>query len=380
MPATPATLKTPPAYAERALPHPVRRLERPDALVKARSLAFLMFDKPDLAAVEAFLTDFGMTRVSRTAQQLTMRGSEGAPCIYLARQGRRSRYVGAAFTVDGEAELAHLVAHAGARRLPPGSIPGGGQGVELADPAGHLLWLVAGQVPLDALPLRAPLHPLTNGPGLNRRVNATIRPPLEPAAISRLGHVVLQTVDFATMADWYMRHLGVIPTDVQYLADGTPNLCFFRLDLGETPADHHTLVLAGGIEDKYEHSAYEVLDLDALGQGHNVLRANGHRHMWGIGRHMLGSQLFDYWYDPDGMEFEHYTDGDLFTADHETHYVPLDMAGIWTWGDDVPPTMGPARNLGTLFKVLRLLRRGALTRQRLKLLAQAMSAPPRPWL
>ncbi|MBA5606763.1 VOC family protein [Duganella sp. FT3S] len=380
MPATPPTLNTPPAYPEHALPHPVRRLERPAALVQARALAFLMFDKPDLAAMEAFLADFGMTPVSRTAGQLTMRGSGQAPCIYLARQARRSRYVGAAFTVDGEAELARLEAHAGARRLPAGSIPGGGQGVELVDPAGHLLWLVTGQAALDPLPLRAPLHPLTNGPGLNRRVNATIRPPLEPAAIARLGHVVLQTVDFATMAHWYMRHLGVIPTDVQYLADGSPNLCFFRLDLGDTPADHHTLVLAGGIEDKYEHSAYEVLDLDALGQGHNVLRANGHRHMWGIGRHMLGSQLFDYWYDPDGMEFEHYTDGDLFTADHETHYVPLDLAGIWTWGDDVPPTMGPARNLGTLFKVLRLLRRGALTRQRLQLLARAMSAPPRPWL
>ena len=40
--------------------------------------------------------------------------------------------------------------------------------------------------------------------------------------------------------------------------------------------------------------------------------------MWGIGRHVLGSQLFDYWFDPDGFEYEHYTDGDVFTADHET--------------------------------------------------------------
>jgi len=172
----------------------------------------------------------------------------------------------------------------------------------------------------------------------------------------------------------------VIPTDVQYLADGSPNLCFFRLDLGGTPADHHTLVLAGGLEEKYEHSAYEVVDLDALGQGHNVLRANGHRHMWGVGRHVLGSQLFDYWYDPDGMEFEHYTDGDVFTADHETHYVPLDLGGIWAWGDDVPKTMGAQRNLGTVLKILRLLRSGRLTMERLKLLGRALSAPPRPWL
>jgi catechol 2,3-dioxygenase-like lactoylglutathione lyase family enzyme len=210
-------------------------------------------------------------------------------------------------------------------------------------------------------------------------VNKTIRPPLEPAGVARLGHVVMQTTDFPAMAAWYMRHLGLIPTDVQYLADGSPNLCFFRLDLGSCPADHHTLVLAGGLEEKYEHSAYEVVDLDALGQGHNVLRAAGHRHMWGIGRHVLGSQLFDYWYDPDGMEFEHYTDGDLFTADHETHYVPLELSSIWAWGDDVPASMGVKRDLGTVYKIVRLLASRRLSVARLKLLGQAMSKP-RPWL
>jgi len=352
---------------------------RPAAMVKARSLAFLMFEKPDLAASEAFLSDFGMRTVSRDDDQLLMRGSGSEPCIFMAHRGKRSRYVGAAFTVDSQADLAIVEQIANARRIPASRIPGGGHGVELVDPAGNLVWLVTGQRRAVPVPLRDPLHPLTNGPGLVRRVNATIRPPLEPAAVARLGHVVLQTTDFAGMAKWYMRHLGIIPTDVQYLEDGSPNLCFFRLDLGDTPADHHSFVLAGGIEEKYEHSAYEVVDLDALGQGHNVLRANGHRHMWGIGRHVLGSQLFDYWYDPDGMEFEHYTDGDVFTADHETHYVPLEMAGIWAWGDDVPPTMGPKRNLVTVVKVISLLRSGRLSTARLKLLGRAMSKA-RPWL
>jgi hypothetical protein len=372
-------LRTPPAYPESALPSFVQQLERPKPLVKAQSLAFLMFEKPDLAAVQAFLTDFGMCTVSHSEDQLMMRGSASAPCIYWARRAKRSRYLGAAFTVSSQADLALLEKVANARRLPANLIPGDGDGVELVDPAGNLLWLITGQQSADPLPLREPLHPLTNGPGLLRRVNATIRPPLEPAAVARLGHVVMQTADFAGMAAWYMRHLGIIPTDVQYLEDGSPNLCFFRLDLGDTPADHHSFVLAGGIEEKYEHSAYEVVDLDALGQGHNVLRANGHRHMWGIGRHVLGSQLFDYWYDPDGMEFEHYTDGDVFTSDHETHYVPLEMSGIWAWGDDVPATMGAQRNLQTVFKVVQLLRSGRLSTARLKLLGRAMSKP-RPWL
>ena len=138
-------------------------------------------------------------------------------------------------------------------------------------------------------------------------------------------------------------------------------------------------MLAGGIEEKYEHSAYEVVDLDALGQGQKVLRAKGHRHMWGIGRHVLGSQLFDYWFDPDGMEYEHYTDGDVFTADHETHYVPLNIGSIWAWGDDVPASIKPKKDLRTLLRVLGLLRRRQITLQRLKLIGQALDAPARPW-
>jgi len=374
----PAALHTPPAYPEHALPAGVQPLARPAPLVKAQALAFLMFEKPDLDAVESFLTDFGMLPVASGGQQLAMRGHGDAPVIFHARRGPRARYLGAAFRVASEAELSILERQAGARRLPGDVIPGGGSGVELVDPAGNLLWLVAGQPAVPALPLRAP-YARINNLHERHRVNGTVRPPLEPAAVARLSHVVLQTLDFAGMAEWYMRHLGLIPTDVQYLADGSPNLAFFRLDLGDMPADHHSFVLAGGIEEKYEHSAYEVVDLDALGQGQNVLRARGHRHMWGIGRHILGSQLFDYWYDPDGMEFEHYTDGDVFTASHPTHYVPLQLSGIWAWGDDVPPTMGAQRNLASLFKVLRLLWQGRLTLARLKLLGGAMGSP-RPWL
>ena len=31
-----------------------------------------------------------------------------------------------------------------------------------------------------------------------------------------------------------------------------------------------------------------------------VLAARGYPHAWGVGRHILGSQIFDYWRDPFG--------------------------------------------------------------------------------
>ena len=380
MPKAQPTLRHPVSHPESRRPPHVQSLARPQALAKATELAFLRFETPDLETAERFQIDFGMQTVSRSAEQLVMRGAGAAPCLYVAARARAARYVGAAFVVPQDTDLQRLVRESGARMLNPQSIPGGGRGVELIDPAGHALWLLVDRPQVPVLPVRDPLYAGINTLDHKARVNATVRAPVEPAAVVRIGHMVLQTTDFPTMAAWYMRHLGLIPTDVQYLADGSPALTFFRLDLGATPADHHSFVILGGLEEKFEHSAYEVVDLDAVGQGQQVLRARGHRHMWGMGRHVLGSQIFDYWYDPDGFQFEHYADGDVFTADFETHYSEFDLASVWAWGDDVPAEMRPRKTPAMLWRVLRLLLSKRLTPQRLKLFGQAIAAPARPWL
>jgi hypothetical protein len=374
-----AVLRQADSISESRLPPWVQPLPRPQAIGRAVELAFLRWEKRRLAPTDRFWRDFGLHIASSSADRLIARGTGPAPCIALASKGPRDRFIGPAFRMSDDTDLDHYVHTLGARRLAADAIPGGGAGIELADPSGRSVWLLQGQQAQAPLPVRASRVADTNTAHHAPRVNRTVRAPIEPARIVRLGHVVMQTVDFTRMADWYQKVLGIIPTDVQYLADGSPALAFCRLNLGDQPADHHAVVLVGGIEDKYEHSAYEVLDLDALGQGQQVLRAQGHRHMWGIGRHVLGSQLFDYWFDPDGFEYEHYTDGDLFTADHETAYSPLEFGGLWAWGADAPASMKPKKNLRTLVRVLGLLRRKAITPQRLKLLGQALDAPARPW-
>jgi catechol 2,3-dioxygenase-like lactoylglutathione lyase family enzyme len=374
-----AVLRQPESYPESRLPPGVQPLKRPPSLGRAVELAFLRWEKRRLEPTEAFWRDFGMHIVSSSPDLLVARGAGPAPCIAIAAHASRDRFVGPAFRVSADTDLDRYVAELGARWLGQESIPGEGRGIELFDPSGRSVWLLQGQSQLDRLPVREALVASTNTAYHAPRVNRTVRAPIEPARVMKLGHVVFQTVDFPRMADWYLRVLGLIPTDVQYLADGSPSLAFCRFDLGEQPADHHSVVLVGGIEEKYEHSAYEVIDLDALGQGQQVLRAHGYRHMWGIGRHLLGSQLFDYWFDPDGFEYEHYTDGDLFTADFETAYSPLEFGGIWAWGDDAPPSMKPKKDLRNLVHVLGLLRRKAITTERLKLLSDALDPPARPW-
>jgi Glyoxalase/Bleomycin resistance protein/Dioxygenase superfamily len=375
-----AVLRQPESTYESRLPSNIQPLTRPVALGRAVELAFLRWEKRRLDPTERFWRDFGFSIVSATPQRLVARGTGTSPCIAIAEVGTKNRFVGPAFLMSADTDLHRYVVQMNARWLLPDQLPAGGRGVELFDPSGRSVWLLQDTQRVEPLPIRDSVVSDTNTALTTPRVNRTVRTPIEPARVVRIGHMVLQTVNFMRMADWYLSVLGLIPTDVQYLADGSTALAFCRLDLGDRPADHHTLVIVGGIEEKYEHSAYEVLDLDALGQGQQVMRAQGHKHMWGIGRHLLGSQLFDYWFDPDGFEHEHYTDGDVFTADVETAYSPLEFGGIWAWGDDAPTSMKPKKNLSTLLHVLKLLRRKEITPQRLKLLGAALDAPARPWL
>ena len=113
-------------------------------------------------------------------------------------------------------------------------------------------------------------------------------------------------------------------------------MTFLRLDRGSQPTDHHTLALAQGVAPVYSHSAYEVVDADAVGMGQRVLRERGYRHAWGIGRHILGSQIFDYWVDPFGDKHEHYCDGDLFTADQAMGVERVSRKAMSQWGQVMP--------------------------------------------
>jgi len=123
---------------------------------------------------------------------------------------------------------------------------------------------------------------------------------------------------------------------VQALPDGQPAVAFMRLNRGDQPTDHHTLALAQVFAPGLNHISFELIDPDAVGVGNRLLRDRGWKHAWGMGRHLLGSQIFDYWEDPWGDKHEHYCDGDLFTADQPTGVHPASKAGMAQWGQVIP--------------------------------------------
>lgn len=327
----------------------------PNPLVKTRSLAYLTFQRPDLPKAERFLLDFGLRTVSRTSTELCMRAADGAPLCYRVLRAPRPAFVGMGLTVDSREDLLRLSLLPGATTPGPADTPGGGEVVQLRDPSGFRVDVLWGQ---NTVPEQAHRQPLTcNLGGQRERIDATQRLPLSPPEVLRLGHVVLEVSLFQDTCAWYTTKLGFVPSDVLVLADGSPAVTFLRLDHGDQAADHHTLALAQGVMPRYGHSAYELVDTDAIGMGQRLLREKGWRHAWGIGRHILGSQIFDYWEDPWGDKHEHYCDGDLLTNRFPTGVHPVGREAMAQWGPPMPTSFSrPRLSLRELPKLIRGIR------------------------
>ena len=103
------------------------------------------------------------------------------------------------------------------------------------------------------------------------------------------------------------------------------------------------------------HSAYQVADLDALAAGGEYLRDRGYDRSWGIGRHIQGSQIFDYWRDPERLMFEHYTDGDVFDSSMQPGWAPMSVSGLAQWGPKATAEFTGARDPGIVLAVIKAL-------------------------
>jgi len=324
--------------------------------IKIRDISWLEFEKPDLVRAEAFARAFGFQTTLRTPEELHLRGTDvGTPCVIL-RRGERSRFAGVAFRAADEADVRRLADRTGAQVRPlPDTI--GGSAVQLNDPSGIPVRVVAGTHDLPQLPTQPTL--LFNSGHEIVRTNATQRPPRAPARVQRLGHVVLQSTKYVEALTWYQQNLGMIVSDFLFFPgqrERGPTMSFIRCDRGAEPADHHTLAMALGPANRYVHSAYQVSDLDALAAGGEYLRERGYFRSWGIGRHIQGSQLFDYWRDPDGFLVEHFADGDMFDNTLEPGWAPFTASGLSQWG---PPVSGDF--LGTSPRGARAEARSILT-------------------
>jgi catechol 2,3-dioxygenase-like lactoylglutathione lyase family enzyme len=180
-----------------------------------------------------------------------------------------------------------------------------------------------------------------NNASARPRLRGAVRLAQGPSHIQRIGHCVLNVSDFRTSEKWYKDRFGFLTSDEIEMAPGTSIGAFLRCDRGDQPTDHHTVFLAQLPQPTcFLHAAFEVAHLDDLMLGHAHLKSKGRDQAWGVGRHIMGSQVFDYWRDPWGHELEHWTDGDLFTADDPPNKMSFTSLISVQWGTPHPMLAG----------------------------------------
>lgn len=318
-------------------------------MIQLEDIAHVAYYAEDLATMAVFLADFGLAPLSQTSDALYMKGSSAQPYAHvtLAASNDRSGMAYVAFEVASADELRRAVAIPGASAIEAVGGPCAGQRVRLRDPDGFAIHLVHWK--RDAATATVSSQPpdcaaKTNTPAAKSRLGTTLRPPRGPSPVFRLGHVLLHVRDMAATDAWYTQHLGLRLSDGLTEPGGDRMVAgFYRLSKADQYVDHHAIGFVEApapLAGTAHHASFEVESFDAISAGHHWLGSRGWKPRWGVGRHVLGSQVFDYWHDPAGNVVEHYADGDVFNESTPAAFYPNSIEMLASWAPPYPGTSG----------------------------------------
>jgi catechol 2,3-dioxygenase-like lactoylglutathione lyase family enzyme len=184
--------------------------------------------------------------------------------------------------------------------------------------------------------------PATNGPGRPDRAN--MRAPgidrVNQVRPRKLGHVVVGSIDQDASHRFFTDGLGF------KITDHVPGLASFM----RCSTDHHNVLVQQAPLNFLHHTAWEVDDVDEVGRGATaMLEGHPERHVWGLGRHHLGSNFFWYLKDPAGNFSEYYSDIDCIIDEQLWKPVVLEGAkGLYSWGPPPPPSFIMPEDLAAL--------------------------------
>lgn len=302
--------------------------------IKVADIAYGRLHSPDLDLAEEFLANFGMVRAARTKSALYMRGTDPAHHIHVTELGE-PKFIGLAFKVASEEDLQRAAKIHGASAVEAIDEPGGGKRVRFTDPLGYQVEIVHGIEMPAPLPVRR--QAMNDGSaGLNRK-GELMRLARGASQVKRIGHGVIMSTEFPKVLAWYRETLGLISSDDIYVGERSNVVASFnRCDRGEDYVDHHVFFCMQGEKNGLNHLSFEVQDVDDVMVGHEYLRAKGYRHVWGVGRHVLGSQIYDYWQDPWGRVHEHWTDSDRLNIHNPSNLLSVEEGLASQWGERAP--------------------------------------------
>jgi len=305
------------------------------ALIKVTDLAYGRLRSPDLDVMEEFLSHFGMLKADRTRNALYMRGTDAAHHIHVTEKGDPG-FVGLAYYAASADDLRRVAKATGASAVEEIDEPGGGKRVRLREPNGYQIEIVHGIETLEPIAVKA--QALNMGKDALKRAGELRRIHRGPSRVKRIGHGVMASPRVKETVQWFRDTLGFICSDDVY-AGSKDNIIgsFNRCDRGLRYVDHHVFFCIRNERAGLNHLSFEVADFDDVFTGHEYLATLGkYEHMWGIGRHLLGSQVYDYWSDPWGRVHEHWSDTDRLNVENGSNLLSAEEGLVSQWGERPP--------------------------------------------
>lgn len=306
-----------------------------------RSLQHVAITLPDPRPTAAFYTAFGLD-VSEAGGSLVARcrGRDQDQIVITEGARRGLAYVSFATRPAELAQTKRSLEARGVALLDPPhqlrrELP---DGLWFRDPDGNLVHV--GSQP-DLPPRSARTVTLNSSAAYPRRGQRGCPPFGSDARPLRLGHVLLFSPDPGRQAAFYCDVLGMKLSDkvIDDLA------IFLR---GAADGDHHMLGFIREAVPGVHHMSFEIDSLDHMALGAMRIRESGFAstHLWGPGRHSIGSNFFHYFRAPWGSLIEYFHD-----VDYIDEGAPWDArtwtmeTGLFLWSSDGPPPPDFPRNL-----------------------------------
>jgi hypothetical protein len=292
---------------------------------------------PDVLSTAAYYAEFGLTPATDpgtdgVARFSTVDGGEQLAIAYAPR--RRLLHLGVG--VDDSDDL-ERVARA-MERLEVDTVRTG-TSVEALDPGTQVRVRVELADRVEADPTPSPPY---NTPGVVARPNERAASILRETRVMprKLGHVVLGSTDHESSEKFFTKGIGFKVSDTV-----KGHAAFMRCS-----TDHHNLLVQKAPVNLLHHTSWQVNDIDDIGRGAQaMLEVDPDRHIWGLGRHAIGSNFFWYLKDPAGNFSEYYSDIDCIIDD--ALWTPSDWEGsraLYDWGPPPPPSFLEPEDLAGL--------------------------------
>ena len=280
---------------------------------------------PDVSGT--FFRDFGL--VESSAGRFSTR--DGGDQIVLETNPRRSLHrlgIGARDGDDIERIARHVESWDDSVRVERTTHIDGTPRVTVFEPVTGLPVEISVAPPVEA---RAHRRSTVNGPGVHvERTDVPADAVLaeQPVRVSNLTHVVYGSPDQPSTLRFFTEGLGF------EISDQIPGIIAFTR-CGEV---HHNVAVQAAPVPYVHHVAFEVDSVDDVVRGgYAMVNRDPERHLWGVGRHAIGSNWFWYLREPGGTFVEYTADVDRISR--QDLYRPKQWQGhefVYSFGPPIP--------------------------------------------